>query len=48
MNKNKEKESIDKIVEQGLEEHKKGRTENLKSFLKKEYPELYKIYTDNQ
>lgn len=42
-----EREYIDKIVKEGREEEKKGKTENLENFLKREYPRLYeKHYRD--
>lgn len=39
-----EREYIDKIVGEGLKEEKKGKTERLESFLKREYPNLYEKY----
>ena len=41
-----EKEYIDKIVKEGLKEKREGKTESLKSFLKREYPKLYDNYKD--
>jgi hypothetical protein len=39
-----EREYIDKIVEEGLEEERKGKTESLENFLKREFPGLYEKY----
>jgi hypothetical protein len=39
-----EKEYIDEIVKEGLKEKKKGKTESLENFLKREYPKLYEDY----
>jgi Pyruvate/2-oxoacid:ferredoxin oxidoreductase gamma subunit len=39
-----EKEHIDEIVNEGIEEEKQGKTESLEKFLKKEYPKLYENY----
>jgi hypothetical protein len=39
-----EKEYIDEIVNDGMEEEKQGKTESLEKFLKKEYPKLYENY----
>ena len=39
-----EKEHIDEIVNEGLREKKRGTTESLKDFLKREYPKLYEDY----
>ena len=39
-----EKEYIDEIVNDGIEEEKQGKTESLEKFLKKEYPKLYENY----
>ncbi|MDO8574262.1 MAG: hypothetical protein Q7R86_01390 [bacterium] len=33
---------LDKLVEEGLKEYREGKTVSYKSFLKKEYPRLYK------
>ena len=38
--------NLDKRVGEGLREYNKGKTETLKSFLKKEYPHLYLKYGD--
>ncbi|MBI5400496.1 MAG: hypothetical protein HZB12_00035 [Candidatus Yonathbacteria bacterium] len=40
--KGKNAKSLDKRVSGGLTEYRKGKTETLESFLKKEYPELHK------
>jgi hypothetical protein len=42
-----EREYIDKIVEEGLEEERKGKTESLENFLKREFPDLYEKYKKN-
>jgi len=42
-----EREYIDKIVEEGLEEERKGKTESLENFLKREFPSLYEKYKKN-
>jgi hypothetical protein len=42
-----EREYIDKIVEEGLEEERKGKTESLENFLKREFPALYEKYKKN-
>lgn len=39
-----EKEHIDEIVRDGLTAKKKGKTETMESFLKKDYPQLYADY----
>ncbi len=39
-----EKEYIDRIVKEGLNEEKAGKTESLGKFLKREYPKLYENY----
>lgn len=39
-----EKDHIDKIVNEGLREKKKGKTESLEKFLQREYPKLYEDY----
>lgn len=35
---------LDKWVNDGLKEYRAGKTESLESFLKREYPSLYKKY----
>lgn len=35
---------LDRRVEKALREHRAGRTESLDSFLKREYPNLYRQY----
>jgi hypothetical protein len=42
--KGKAAQCLDKRVKEGLQEYKAGKTETLKSFLKKDYPRLYKKY----
>lgn len=39
-----EKEHVDKIVRDGLTAKKKGKTETMESFLKRDYPQLYADY----
>ena len=39
-----EKEHIDMIIRDGLNAKKKGKTETMESFLKKDYPQLYADY----
>lgn len=40
--KGKNAKSLDKRVDEGVKEYRKGKTETLELFLKKEYPELHK------
>jgi hypothetical protein len=40
-----EKEYIDRIVAEGLEDEKKGKTESLESFLKREYLTFYEKHS---
>jgi hypothetical protein len=42
-----ERKYIDKIVEEGLEEERKEKTESLENFLKREFPSLYEKYKKN-
>jgi hypothetical protein len=42
--KGKAAQRLDKRVSDGLREYKTGKTETLKSFLKRDYPRLYKKY----
>jgi len=38
----KKANKLDSLVEEGLREYKAGKTESWESFLKREYPRLYK------
>lgn len=39
-----EKQIIDSLVEEGLNEEKTGRTETMENFLRRDYPKLYEKY----
>jgi len=45
--KGKAAEKLDKLVEEGLREHREGKTELMEDFLKREYPKLYGKYSKN-
>lgn len=42
--KGKSAKQLDKRVEEGMREYKKGKTESMEAFLKREYPGLHKTY----
>lgn len=42
--KGKAAQRLDERVREGMREYKAGKTETLKSFLKRDYPRLYKRY----